>query len=138
MSIVKKLPAVLIAAVGISLGFAGTALTEEPIFAEQTLGPDEELVVQAPGKRNTKICFKATDNLEPLLFILNMANPRNPELLMFPYRMEGRRVTRESDYQCVSFSSTREAIRPPNVTVQNIGILEAGHSQSVHVYARQE
>ncbi|MEG4858086.1 hypothetical protein QUB75_10270 [Microcoleus sp. K1-B6] len=63
MSFVKKLPAVLIAAAGISLGFAGTALAETILLGEKTLGPQETLDLRPKDMRNTTLCFQTTDNL---------------------------------------------------------------------------
>lgn len=133
MSIVKKLPVVLIAAVGMSFSFVGTALAQEPIFAEATLGFREDLIIEPPDMRNTKICFKATDNLKPSLMIINMVNPRNPEMLRFPNDMGGRQVTQESDYQCVSISMRQM----PSIVI-NGGFPDDGESQSLRVYVRQE
>ncbi|MEG3981489.1 hypothetical protein QUA08_12000 [Microcoleus sp. T3B2] len=63
MSFVKKLPAVLIAAVGISFSFAGAALAETILLGEKTLGPQETLNLMPKDMRNITLCFQTTDNL---------------------------------------------------------------------------
>jgi hypothetical protein len=132
MSIVKKLPAVLIAAVGIFCCFAGTALADE-IFVEKTLGPTEDLDIDPPDMRNTKICFKATDNLQPRLLLVNMADYRNPQMLDLPRELSGQKVSQESGHQCISMS-----LRSMPAFVRNLNMDDSSKSKSIHVYARQE
>lgn len=74
-TIVKKLPAVLIAAVGISFGFTGTALAD--ILVEKTLAPGESLDfylgIEGMGndKKDITICFQTTDNLPTKILIVH-------------------------------------------------------------------
>jgi len=71
MSFVKKLPAVLIAAAGISLGFVGTALAETILLGEKTLGSQEKLSLMPKDKgRDITLCFQTTDNLVGKLKLL--------------------------------------------------------------------
>ena len=132
MSIVKTLPAVLIAAVGISFSFAGTALAEEPIFAEKTLGVREDLEIRPPNMLHTKICFKATDNLKPNLMIMNMRDPQNLQMIRIPRDMGSQTVSQESDHQCITIFMRKLGGR-----VINLGYRDSD-SKSVHVYVRQE
>ena len=131
LSIVKKLPAVLIAAVGISFGFAGTALAGE-IFAEKTLGSEEHLRIRPPNRSNTIICYKATDNKEPNLIIISVADIQNPRLIMIPDDMEDLKVSQESGHQCISINLGIMGV------VRNSGYTDPStKSQSIHVYVRQ-
>lgn len=74
MSIVKKLPAALIAAVGISFSVAGTALAEEPIFlVEKILGREERVdFVPRDTGRNVTLCFRTTDNKSDAVVYLKL------------------------------------------------------------------
>lgn len=133
MSIVKKLPAVLIAAVGISFSVAGTALAEEPIFAERTLASRDDFIIKPPDRRNTTICYKATDNLEPYLLMAIADRQGGFKIISIPYGIEraGLEVSQESDHQCITMTVGYSAM------MTNVGRKELNESQSVHVYARQ-
>jgi hypothetical protein len=81
---------------------------------------------------NTRICFKATDNLTPKLSIISFGDPRNPKFIMIPLDMRSQKVTQESDHQCITvFMGTYGGV------VSNIGHGLEGNSKSIHVYARQ-
>lgn len=80
MSIVKTLPAVLIAAVGISFGFVGTALADTIIKADKILVPEnDELVFKPSHMGGSTICFQTTDKLEG--YIMIMPGMDEPDLL---------------------------------------------------------
>jgi hypothetical protein len=70
MSISKKLPAVLIAVVGISFSFVGTTLAQTILVDNKTLGPQEDLEFTPPNMNNTTLCFQTTDNLRGMLVVL--------------------------------------------------------------------
>ena len=123
MSFVKKLPAVLIAAVGISFGFVGTALAETTVLADKTLGAQEDFEFTPQDGRNTTICFQTTDNLPGYLKVTYLSG-RYPKT---------ESIDASPKEKCISRSMT---IFP--VSVLNFPKNNPGLSRSVRVYAKQE
>jgi len=127
MSIVKKLPAVLIAAVGISLGFVGTALAETILLGEKTLGPQETLELRPTDIRNTTLCFQTTDNLVgnlKMLYIISSGGGIDVKI---------EDVQASAKEQCIS---RRMGIYP--VRIINMQRNRPEFSRSVRVRATQE
>jgi hypothetical protein len=123
MSFVKKLPAVLIAAVGISFGFVGTALAETTVLADKTLGAQEEFRFKPQDMRDTTICFQTTDNLPGYLKVTYLA---------------GRDVKTESiDASPKEKCITRSMSMIFPVIVLNFPKNNPGLSRAVRVYAKQ-
>ena len=89
MSIVKKLPAVLMAAVGICFSVAGTALAETVLFDKIVTYPDNVLLVNLIHRGEAKICFRTTDNKISSITISNL--DRSSEIHMMVV----------SDQQCI-------------------------------------
>jgi len=123
MSIVKKLPAVLIAAVGISLSFAGTALAETILLGEKTLGPQETLDLRPKDMKNTTLCFQTTNNLVGNLKLVYFTGGE--------VKVESLQASAKE--QCISRSM---GIYPARVI--NMQMDRPEFSQSVRVRATQE
>jgi hypothetical protein len=127
MSIVKKLPAVLIAAVGISFSFAGTALAETILLEEKTLGPQETLDLRPKDMRNTTLCFQTTDNLVGNLKLVYVTGSGRG----MDVKMESLQASAKE--QCISRSM---GIYPARVI--NMQMDRPEFSRSVRVRATQE
>ncbi len=158
MSIVKKLPAVLIAAVGISFSFVGTALAEKPILAEKTLGRTETLRIPIPAhpspNTNIRICSKTTGSrtlLHPLIINYPSATngvlefqigPRSNNLPRYVRRASSEGDYR--DYECIVIRSIgRRPADDPNLNHELKNYIAVTNSHSMrenfaHVYAREE
>lgn len=123
MSIAKKLPAVLIAAVGISFSFVGTALAQTILLGEKTLGPEEEFQFRPEDRRNTTLCFQTTDNLPGELTLIYFTGG---------WDVEVEDLEASPKEKCISRSMN---IIP--VTVINMQMERPEFSRSVRVYAKQ-
>ena len=126
MSIVKKLPAVLIATVGISFSFAGAALAERILLGETTLGAQEDVDFEPKDRRNMTICFQTTDNLPGNLKLIYMTSSSSSDI-----KIENLNASPQE--QCISRSVY---IIPARVI--NFPMDKPGLSRSVRVRATQE
>ena len=79
MSIVKKLPAVLIAAVGMSFSLAGTALAER-ILVDKTVAAGDTIEFEPDNMAATTICFQTTDNKNGYIIIMDLMSQGMPEM----------------------------------------------------------
>ena len=122
MSIVKKLPAVLMAAVGMSFSLAGAALAETIVIDKTVAAGDSIEVPATPDDMRSKtICFQTTDNKNGYIMIMDLMSQGIPELT---------RTTPQQ--QCVSKSFNRL----PGF----IDVIGPGHpalSQSIRVIVKQ-
>ncbi|MEG3837770.1 hypothetical protein QUA46_15070 [Microcoleus sp. MON2_D6] len=126
MSIVKKLPAVLMAAVGISFSFASTALAQKILLGEKTLGLQEDVDFKPQNRSNMTICFQTTDNLPGSLILIYMASSNSSDIKM-------ERLKATPTEQCISRSVYIIPARVSNIGRDDI----PGFSRSVRVRATQ-